>query len=152
MQQRTKINASSGNGKVKIDNAKVSAVLDMQRPADTTDLRRFFGLINQTTKFIPNLAAEIASFRSLLSCDKVKHMLCLSPVLTLYDATPQHQYVCRQLTGWSQRSDLAISRWKLATSRVCLALHFSCRTALCSSGEGRARFMRGPIRSSRALS
>ena len=83
MQQRTKINASSGNGKVKIDNAKVSAVLDMQRPADITDLRRFFGLINQTTMFIPNLAAEIASLRSLLSCDKVKHMLCLSPVLTL---------------------------------------------------------------------
>ena len=67
-------------------------------------------------------------------------MLCLSPVLTFYDATPQHQYVCRQLIIWSRRSDLAISRWKLATSHVCFALHFSCRTTLCSSGEPRASF------------
>ena len=137
MQQRTNINASSGNGKVKIDNAKVSAVLDMQRPGDITDLRRFFWSTRRPSLFQIWLPKQL---RSLLSCDKVKHMLCLSSVLTFYDATPQQQFVCRQLIVWSRRSDLTISRWKLATSRVCFALHFGCRTTLCSNGEGRASF------------
>ena len=77
------------------------AVLDMQSPANITELRRFFGMINQMAKFLPNLAAETAPLRSLLSSKnawlldtqhetafvKVKHILCSSTLLTLYDTT-----------------------------------------------------------------
>lgn len=45
---------------------KIRAILDLQPPSSTTELRSLLGLINFVGKFIPNLAAMTRHMRSLL--------------------------------------------------------------------------------------
>ena len=53
------------------DPQKVSAVLQMDRPQNVTDLRRFMGMANQLGKFSPNLAELSQPLRELLSTKRV---------------------------------------------------------------------------------
>ena len=53
------------------DPQKVSAVLQMERPQNVTDLRRFMGMANQLGKFSPNLAELSQPLRELLSTKRV---------------------------------------------------------------------------------
>ena len=59
-----------GNG-IHPDPQKVSAVLQMERPRNVGDLRRFMGMANQLGKFPPNLAELSQPLRELLSTKRV---------------------------------------------------------------------------------
>ena len=54
-----------------VDPAKVSAIQDFPLPSNRTDLRSFFGLVNQCGEFTPRLAEVSAPLRPLLktSCE-----------------------------------------------------------------------------------
>ena len=86
-------------GRLKPDDSKLQAILSMTTPSNLTELRRFLGMLNQLTKFLPHLAASTAPLRSLLSSkndwawdsshtkvfQEIKQILCSSEVLVLYD-------------------------------------------------------------------
>ena len=88
-----------GKDGIKADPEKVAAVMEMQEPTNITELRRFFGMINQLAKFVQDLVCLTEPLRPLLSVKtawmwgdeqsaafkKVKEKLCTSPVLALYD-------------------------------------------------------------------
>ena len=52
---------------VRPDQNKVTAVKEMPAPANTTELRQYLGMINQLTKFTPNVAKLTKPLRELLS-------------------------------------------------------------------------------------
>ena len=90
-----------GKNGVKLDPAKVSAVVSMEAPQNISELRRFLGMVNQLGKFLPNLATVTEQLRGLLSIrsnwywgqpqehafNEIKQTLSSSPVLSLYDPT-----------------------------------------------------------------
>ena len=49
------------------DPDKVSAVVQMRQPANVSEVRRFLGMVNQLSKFVPNLADLTKPLRDLLS-------------------------------------------------------------------------------------
>ena len=71
----------------------------VKMPESITDIRRFLGMLNQMTKFVPNMADITKPLRDLLSTKnqwtwgcaqeeaftKAKSMLSSSPVLALFD-------------------------------------------------------------------
>ena len=59
-----------GNG-IHPNPQKVSAVLQMERPKNVTDVRRFMGMANQLGKFSPNLAELSQPLQKLLSTKRV---------------------------------------------------------------------------------
>ena len=81
------------------DPDKVSAILEMRQPASVPEIRRFLGMVNQLSKFTPNLAEITNPLRNLLShrnqwfweepqrsaFKQVKHVLTKSPVLAAFD-------------------------------------------------------------------
>lgn len=87
-----------GDG-IRADPAKVSAIKRFATPTNVGDVRRFLGLVNQLSKFSPNLAETTQPMRELLvkerawvwgqpqqsSFEKVKETLTASPVLALFD-------------------------------------------------------------------
>ena len=88
-----------GKDGVKIDNEKLEAILNMPKPENVTDLRRFLGMVNHIGKFINNLATLTAPLRPLLHKDiawiwnkepddgfqKIKEAITQTPVLTFFD-------------------------------------------------------------------
>ena len=84
---------------VKADPAKTQAVLDMQPPKNVSEMRRFVGMTNQLSKFIPCSAEVMKPLTELLSSkhsfqwgpnqseafDKIKEKLIRPSILTLYD-------------------------------------------------------------------
>ena len=54
---------------VRPDPAKTAAISDFPRPQTTTDLRSFFGLVNQLGMFLPDLAQMSPHLRGLLKAD-----------------------------------------------------------------------------------
>ena len=85
---------------LKPDPEKVAAIRSMKTPKNITELRRFLGMINQLSKFSPQLADRTKPLRELL-CSKnhwswgvpqeqaffaLKEALSSSEVLSLYDA------------------------------------------------------------------
>ena len=85
----------------------MQAIKNMQAPTDVSRVRRFLGVVNQMSKFIPNLAEVTHPLRELLVKDrqwvweepqklafhKIKEALSISPVLALFDpiARPSSQ-------------------------------------------------------------
>ncbi len=86
---------------VRPDPEKVEAITHMPTPQNKTDLQRFFGMLNYVRKFIPNLATESVSLRSLLEdktawswnrehqleWERLKQLLITAPVLKHYDVS-----------------------------------------------------------------
>lgn len=86
---------------VSADPSKTAAVLQMETPTNTTELRRFLGMVNQLGKFSPNLAEISRPLRKLLSkhrCwtwgpaqetlfQRIKEELAKPSVLALYNVT-----------------------------------------------------------------
>ena len=84
---------------IRPDPNKVSAILRFATPTSVSNVRRFLGMVNQLSKFSPNLAKMTQPMRELLvktnqwvwgepqqsSFTKVKEALAESPVLALYD-------------------------------------------------------------------
>jgi len=55
------------NTGVKADPDKIRAIQELTPPTNVSELRRFLGMVNQLSKFAPNLANETKSLRELLS-------------------------------------------------------------------------------------
>ena len=84
---------------IKPDPNKVSAIVQFATPTNVSDIRRFLGMVNQLSKFSPNLAEITQLLRELLvkenawlwgeqqhrSFDQVKEVLTASPILALFD-------------------------------------------------------------------
>ena len=84
---------------IKADPNKVSAIVRFTTPSNVGDVRRFLGMINQLSKFAPNLADMTQPMRELLvktnawvwgtpqqdSFTRVKEALTASPILALFD-------------------------------------------------------------------
>ena len=84
---------------IKADPTKVEAIVKFTTPASVGDIRRFLGIVNQLSKFSPNLADQTQPLRELLVKDRswvwedrqrqafttVKETLITSPVLALFD-------------------------------------------------------------------
>jgi hypothetical protein len=81
------------------DENKVRAVLDMPRPKNVHELRRFFGMYNYLTKFVKDISSKSQPLRELLkddvsfywgaqqqeAFDSMKEVLVTAPVLSMYD-------------------------------------------------------------------
>lgn len=84
---------------VKADPDKICANKDLTTPRNITELRRFLGMVNQLSKFLPHVAEETKPLRELLSTKnqwkwdspqdsaftKLKSLLSSSEVLALYN-------------------------------------------------------------------
>ena len=84
---------------IKPDNGKIEAILRMPEPVDKEGIRRFLGMVNHFSKFLPDLASTTASLRELLnkkvewhwetqhqeSFDNIKKILVSANVLTYFD-------------------------------------------------------------------
>lgn len=84
---------------IRPDPNKVSAIEHFSRPTNVSDVRRFLGMVNQLSKFSPNLADMTQPMRELLvkenawawgdaqekAFGSVKRALAASPVLALFD-------------------------------------------------------------------
>ena len=83
------------------DPKKTTAILAMKPPTSITELRRFMGMVNQMTKFSPNIAHISKPLRELLSTrnawtwtatqeesfNKLKEEISSPTVLALYDTS-----------------------------------------------------------------
>ena len=47
---------------INLDLEKINAITKMPKPTNTTELRRFLGMVNQLNKFTPHLAAIASPF------------------------------------------------------------------------------------------
>jgi len=86
---------------VHVSPKKVEAILKMKTPQDQTELRRFLGMVNQLTKFQPQIAELSKPLRDLLSSKShwlwgdaqqqafaaLKESLVSTPTLAHYDAS-----------------------------------------------------------------
>ena len=84
---------------VRPDPEKIIAIQKIKTPTSGSDVRRFLGLVNQMSKFIPNLAEITTPLRELLiknrqwtwdemqqrAFEQIKSLLTHSPVLALFD-------------------------------------------------------------------
>ena len=81
------------------DPEKVQAIQEMKPPEDVSGVRRFLGIVNQMSKFIPNSAEVTQPLRELLIRDNlwtwgepqkvafqsIKNLLTTAPILALFD-------------------------------------------------------------------
>ena len=81
------------------DPDKVNAIQKVRTPGNVGDVRRFLGMVNQLSKFSPNLTEETKPLRELLikgnawiwsepqqtAFDRIKKMLTNTPVLALFN-------------------------------------------------------------------
>ena len=49
------------------DPQKTNAILEMEKPKSPTEMQRFLGMVNQLSKFIPNIASLTKPLRELLA-------------------------------------------------------------------------------------
>ncbi|KAL3892079.1 hypothetical protein ACJMK2_004316 [Sinanodonta woodiana] len=84
---------------IKPDNDKIKAVLEMNAPADVTEIKRFCGLVQYMAKFVPNLSETFEPLRNLTrkntpwkwtkqcteAFERVKQLLKQTDVLAIYD-------------------------------------------------------------------
>ncbi len=84
---------------IQVDPDKVAAINDMAPPKDVTELRRFLGMINFVSRFVPDLASRIQPLTGLLhhksawtwddaqqtAFNWVKTVLSTQPVLAIYN-------------------------------------------------------------------
>ena len=93
-----------GRDGIQADPEKVEAIMKMPEPANVSDLRRFLGMVNQMSKFLPSLAELSAPLRNLLSTknvwlwnlpqqeafERIKQALMKAPAaLGIYDAAKE---------------------------------------------------------------
>ena len=89
-----------GNG-IEIDHAKISGILDMPEAKDVARVKRFCGMIQYLSRFMPNLSNDLSSLHTLTKkgvawnwsseCENalriIKQKITCAPVLAYYDAT-----------------------------------------------------------------
>ena len=57
---------TSGRGKIRMDQAKIQAILEWESPTKVTELRSFLGLVNYYRRFIKSYSAIAAPLTDLL--------------------------------------------------------------------------------------
>lgn len=81
------------------DDEKIEAILKMKRPSDVTEVRRFSGLVQYMSRFLPDLAETLEPFRKLTRKDEewnwttqceeawktLKAQLTKAPILSYFD-------------------------------------------------------------------
>lgn len=91
-----------GNGII-TDPNKVRAIKDMPTPTDLMSPKRFLGMVNYLTKFLPNLTSVSDPLRGLEVKDaelcwltvhdeafqSIKNLVCKAPVLKFYDVAQE---------------------------------------------------------------
>ena len=84
---------------VRPDPGKISAIRNVREPTCVSDVRRFLRMLNQMSKFSPNLAETTKPLRDMLNkksqwiwdepqrqaFEEIKNALCSSPILALFD-------------------------------------------------------------------
>lgn len=92
-----------GTQGVKVDPAKIRAISDFPAPKNLTELRSFFGMINQLSHFSRDISSKAEPLRPLLSSknefvwtadhdkafDEVKVALSISPTLVHFDVSKE---------------------------------------------------------------
>lgn len=90
------------------DESKVQAIIEAQRPTNSTETKAYVGLINYYSRFFPNLATVLAPFYGLLKKDvkfiwssecesafkMVKKIVASDRVLTHFDPAVPVKLVC----------------------------------------------------------
>ncbi|CAC5361564.1 unnamed protein product [Mytilus coruscus] len=90
------------------DPAKMQAIFEMPAPQNKEGVRRFLGLVQYLSKFIPNLSQVDASLRTLLKSDvlftweyeqdkifqELKRLCSTTPVLTFFDVKKPVEIEC----------------------------------------------------------
>jgi hypothetical protein len=93
---------------LKIDPEKVKAVLEMRKPDNVEDVRRFCGFVNYLSKFLPRLSEKLEPIRQLTCADvewswsakhdaafsAVKKMVTEAPVLAFYNPADELTIQC----------------------------------------------------------
>ena len=93
---------------LQIDPEKVKAIIGMPPPTDKEGLKRFLGLVQYVSKFIPKLSDIDAPLRCLLKDDidfrweyeqessfqQLKHLCSMPPVLAYYDVNKPVEIEC----------------------------------------------------------
>lgn len=119
---------------IEIDNSKIEAVQNMNKPTNLKELQKFLGMINFLSKFIENVAEITAPLRSLLrkgsvwswedngpqdlAFKKLKQLITKTPVLKRFDpllpvalATDASQY---GIGGHISQSGQPIAYWSMS--------------------------------------
>jgi len=87
------------NSGIKIDRNKTKAIIDMKAPKNVKELKSFLGMVNYTSKFLPNISKHTQFMRELEKknvrwhwekhhqneFDKVKRMVCSAPILAYFN-------------------------------------------------------------------
>ncbi|GBM02999.1 Retrovirus-related Pol polyprotein from transposon 17.6 [Araneus ventricosus] len=90
---------------IAVDKSKLEPILCMSKPEDRQSLHRYLGMINYSSKFLPNLSTLIAPLRELIKnntvwlwdpsydkiLDRVKEQLIKSPVLAFFDPSVESE-------------------------------------------------------------
>ena len=87
------------NKGIQVDPEKVEAIVNLEEPQNVAELRKFLGMVNFLTKFIPRAQDVLHPLNELLQSDaawvwnspqevsfkEIKKLLTTSPILTFYD-------------------------------------------------------------------
>ena len=90
------------------DPSKIKAVRDMPVPQSKEDIRRFLGLVQYLSKFIPSMSAIDSPLRDVVksksefywykvqqqSLERLKEVCCTTPVLAYYDTSKDVRIQC----------------------------------------------------------
>ena len=96
---------------VKSDPAKIDAIAQFPKPTNITEMRSFFGLVNQLGDFSPDIATAASPLRSLLrpsesflwspdhdkAFEEVKRVLTAPPVLAHFDPLADSELMTRRI-------------------------------------------------------
>ena len=96
---------------VKSDPAKTDAIAQFLKPTNITEMRSFFGLVNQLGDFSPDIATAASPLRSLLrpsesfmwspdhdkAFEEVKRVLTAPPVLAHFDPIADSELMTRRI-------------------------------------------------------
>ena len=112
-----------------VDTAITEAIARFPTPANHTDLRAFFGLVNQLAASTNTLASSLGPLRPLLSTkNDFMWLPCPDPTLSFFDPTKPTR-LCTD-TG-SGLSPPATSRRQLGTCIGRLTISIRCRIQIC---------------------
>lgn len=93
---------------IKADPSNVRAITELEKPVNKSDVRRFLGMVNFLSKFIPNVSQITAPLRELLknsvdfvwawehdqAFEKIKHLISSAPVLRVFNSSKDITMQC----------------------------------------------------------
>lgn len=92
---------------IRPDPAKVGAISEMKPPKSVSDMRRFLGLANHCSRFIPDLADKTAPLRQLLQ--RNKEWIWAAPQQIAFDSVKQAICSDRCMAKFDPRNQTILS-------------------------------------------